>query len=232
VKSSAAGPGLFITFEGLDGTGKSTQINRLARALRKRGFTVVTTREPGGTPIGERIRSILLDSKVAGLSPQTEMALMFADRAQDVAQVIQPALRAGKIVLCDRYTDSSEAYQGFGRRLGSKRIRSMHALLCDDLWPDLTILLEGDAEHSVGRARIRNQRVALNQGGDEGRFEAEDRDFFSRVAEGFRTIAKREKNRVVVIDGRAAKDAVHKQVLKAIEARLPALRRGGASSGE
>ena len=119
--------GKFITLEGLDGTGKSTQMRMLATALRAAGHKVVETREPGGTPTGEKIRKVLLDSGTAGLSPPAEMALMFASRVQHIAEVIEPALAAGSIVLCDRFTDSTEAYQGSGRRLGSEPVRSFTA---------------------------------------------------------------------------------------------------------
>src|SRR5580704_2520526 len=125
--------GKFITFEGLDGCGKSTQLEKLAEVLRRDGLEVVTTREPGGTDIGERIRAVLLDSRTAGLDPYAEMALMFASRAQLIAQVIEPALKVGKWVLCDRYTDSTEAYQGGGRKLGRRPVLQMHKVLCHGL---------------------------------------------------------------------------------------------------
>ncbi|HEY1273061.1 MAG TPA: dTMP kinase, partial [Terriglobales bacterium] len=118
--------GKFITFEGLDGCGKSTQMEKLARWLRARGASVVTTREPGGTPTGEKIRGLLLDSATAALSPWAELALMFASRAQHIAEVIRPAMSEGKIVLCDRFTDSTEAYQGGGRKLGSDPVLTLH----------------------------------------------------------------------------------------------------------
>ena len=130
--------GKFITFEGLDGTGKSTQMRKLAETLRAAGHKVIETREPGGTATGEKIRRVLLDSKTEGLSPMAEMALMFASRAQHIAEVIQPALDRGQIVLCDRFTDSTEAYQGSGRKLGSKAVLELHRILCGDLQPDLT----------------------------------------------------------------------------------------------
>ena len=133
--------GLFITLEGLDGSGKTTQIKRLAAWLEKRGLQPVITRQPGGTLIGDRIREILLDARSTGLAPFTEMALMFADRAQAIAEVIQPALDAGKVVLCDRFTDSTEAYQGGGRELGSAVVLDLHRLICGNLQPDLTLLL-------------------------------------------------------------------------------------------
>jgi dTMP kinase len=145
--------GKFITFEGLDGTGKSTQLRKLAAVVRARGHKVVETREPGGTLTGEKIRRVLLDSGTAGLSPLAEMALMFASRAQHIAQVIEPALAAGSIVLCDRFTDSTEAYQGGGRRLGSDAVRELHRVLCGDLQPDLTILLDSNARSLPGCAK-------------------------------------------------------------------------------
>src|SRR5580658_723621 len=151
--------GLFITLEGLDGSGKTTQIKRLAAWLGRRGVEPVVMRQPGGTAIGDRIREILLDSRSCGLAPMTEMALMFADRAQAIAEIIQPALDAGKIVLCDRFTDSTEAYQGGGRQLGSESVLAFHRLVCGNLQPDLTLLLLPSLESSLVRARRRNQRV-------------------------------------------------------------------------
>src|SRR5271168_1681706 len=158
--------GYFITFEGLDGSGKTTQLRRLAAWLTAQGRTVVTLRNPGSTPLGDRIRSILLDSRsesaLGPITPLTEMALMFADRAQSITEVIQPALAAGSIVLCDRFTDSSEAYQGAGRQLGSQRILDMHAAVCNNLQPDLTILLLPPLEGALTRARRRNTRTATD----------------------------------------------------------------------
>src|ERR1017187_9115526 len=139
--------GLFITLEGLDGSGKTTQIKRLAAWMQKRGLQPVVTRQPGGTATGDRIRSLLLDSKATALAPMTETALMFADRAQAIAEVIEPALAAAQIVLCDRFTDSTEAYQGGGRELGSTAVLELHRLVCNDLQPDLTLLLRSE-EHT------------------------------------------------------------------------------------
>src|SRR5580693_550969 len=177
--------GLFITFEGLDGSGKTTQLKRLAAALTAEGHTVVTLRQPGGTALGDRIRSILLDSKseatLGPIAPLAEMALMFADRAQSITEIILPALEAGSIVLCDRYTDSSEAYQGGGRQLGSERILAMHAAACGNLQPDLTILLLPPLESSLRRARLRNLRAVKREGTDENRFERESDDFYRRI---------------------------------------------------
>src|SRR5882724_13120045 len=151
--------GKFITFEGLDGTGKSTQLRKLAATLRASGHRVVETREPGGTSTGEKVRKVLLDSATAALSPLAEMALMFASRSQHIAEVIEPALEHGSIVLCDRFTDSTEAYQGSGRKLGSHPVRELHRVLCGNLQPDLTILLDSDAASSLSRARRRNKRA-------------------------------------------------------------------------
>src|SRR5712675_2677099 len=145
--------GRFITFEGLDGSGKSTQIAKLARGLRARGVSIIITREPGGTSTGEKIRDVLLQSATSGLSPFAEMALMFASRAQHIHEVILPALAEGRVVLCDRFTDSTEAYQGGGRKLGSEPVLALHRILCHGLQPDLTILMDSDVAASVERAR-------------------------------------------------------------------------------
>ena len=150
--------GKFITFEGLDGCGKSTQLAKLALALRERGLNVLTTREPGGTAVGEKVRGILLDSHTAELSPLAEMGLMFSSRAQQIDEVILPALQTGVWVLCDRFTDSSEAYQGGGRGLGSAVVLAMHQIMCRGMQPDLTILMVSDIGDSVARARRRNLR--------------------------------------------------------------------------
>src|SRR6202451_4211359 len=150
--------GKFITFEGLDGSGKSTQLDKLARSLRAHGLSVTVTREPGGTTAGEKIREVLLHSATSGLSPLTELALMFASRAQHIHEIILPALAEGRIVLCDRFTDSTEAYQGGGRKLGSKPVRRLHEILCGNLQPDLTIMLDNDVAFSIERARRRNRK--------------------------------------------------------------------------
>jgi dTMP kinase len=154
--SSPTHRGRFITFEGLDGCGKSTQLEKLAKVLRADGFSVTVTREPGGTATGEKIRNLLLDTATAGLSPLAELALMFASRAQHMKEVIQPALAEGRIVLCDRFTDSSEAYQGGGRKIGSEPVLALHRLLFGNLQPDLTILMDSEVSASVERARRRN----------------------------------------------------------------------------
>ena len=220
--SQMARRGKFITFEGLDGTGKSTQLRKLAAVVRDAGHTVVETREPGGTLTGEKIRKVLLDSATAGLLPMAEMALMFASRAQHIAEVIEPALSQGGIVLCDRFTDSTEAYQGYGRRLGSEAVRELHHVLCGNLQPDLTILLDSDAAACVSRARLRNKRDSTSsiRGHDENRFEQETRAFFARVHEGYLAIAKREPGRVVVVDARGTPGQTHERIVEVVRRKL------------
>ncbi len=212
--------GVFITLEGLDGSGKTTQIKRLAAWLAKRGQEPVLLRQPGGTPTGDRIRQILLDSRSSGVAPMTEMALMFADRAQAIAEVIQPALDACRIVVCDRFTDSTEAYQGGGRELGSQIVLDMHRMVCGGLQPDLTLLLLPSLQASLARARRRNDRVQSETGASEGRFEAEKDAFFRRVWEKYREIAARDSNRVVPIEGDLTIDEVHEQIVEAVAERL------------
>ncbi len=215
--------GKFITFEGLDGTGKSTQIQKLAKALRARGQSVVVTREPGGTGTGEKIRHVILDSATTGLSPMAEMALMFASRAQHIHEIILPALAQGKIVLCDRFTDSTEAYQGSGRKLGSKPVLELHRILCEDLQPDLTILMDSDVATSVERARRRNSAKSATVGRshkDENRFEQENRAFFGRVRNGYLAISRREPGRVVVLDARGTPSQTHAKIIDVVQRRF------------
>ncbi len=215
--------GLFITLEGLDGSGKTTQISRLAAWLKKRGHAPLVTRQPGGTATGDRIRELVLDSRSAGLAPMAEMALMFADRAQAIAEAIQPALDAGRLVLCDRFTDSTEAYQGGGRELGSAVVLELHRLVCSNLQPDLTLLLLPSLEASLERARRRNKRAADESRPDEGRFEQEQDAFYSRVWQKYREIAIREPERVVLIEGDLTIDEVHEQIVEAVAERLAVL---------
>jgi dTMP kinase len=215
--------GLFITFEGLDGSGKTTQIKRLAAWMQKRGISPVVTRQPGGTATGDRIRALLLDSGSTAVAPMTEMALMFADRAQAIAEVIEPALVAGKIVLCDRFTDSTEAYQGGGRSLGSELVLDLHRIVCGNLQPDLTLLLLPSLERSLERARRRNERQIEQQGADENRFEQEQEAFFRRVWQAYRDIAAREPDRVVLVEGNLTIEEVHEQVVETVAERLVAI---------
>ncbi len=218
--------GKFITIEGLDGCGKSTQLSRLAEVLRKEAVEVVVTREPGGTDIGERIRAVLLDSGTAGLSSWAELALMFASRAQHIDELILPALSAGKWVLCDRFTDSSEAYQGGGRKLGSEPILELHRVLCRGLQPDLTVLMDSEVAASVARARRRNQeriRRVADSGiteTDENRFEQESRAFFERVKNKYLEIARREPGRVFMVDARRPAEVVFPEIWAEVRRRL------------
>jgi len=208
--------GKLISFEGMDGSGKSTQIALLASELRRFGISVVLTREPGGTPLGETIRALLLDLNNRGIHPTAELALMFASRAQLVAKVIEPALRRGEWVLCDRFVDFSEAYQGGGRQLGSEIVLVMHQALLGGLTPDLTILLDHDIAESVPRARTRS---ITTEGKENRRLENESRLFFKRVQQTFRQIAARDKERVFVTDAMGPIDVIHDEIVSEV-ARL------------
>lgn len=216
----AARRGIFITIEGLDGCGKSTQLERLAHVLRHQGLDVVVTREPGGTETGEKIRGLLLASGTADLAPMAELALMFASRAQHLKEVILPALSQGKIVLCDRFTDSTEAYQGGGRKLGSEPVLALHRILCAGIQPELTIFMDSDPNASIERARRRNATRSNTAQTDENRFEQESRAFFGRVRGAYLAIAQREPQRVVVVDARHSADDTHSKIVSLVQARL------------
>ena len=213
----------FITFEGLDGCGKTTQLEKLADVLRARAFAVTVTREPGGTPTGEKIRQLLLDTNTSALAPLSELALMFASRAQHIKEVIQPALSQGRVVLCDRFTDSTEAYQGGGRKLGSEPVLELHHILCGDLQPDLTILMDSDVAASVERARRRNKAKSAGRSStesDENRFEQESRAFFGRVRSTYLAIAAREPDRVALVDARGTPEETHRRIMEIVQQRL------------
>ena len=214
--------GKFITIEGLDGCGKSTQLEKLAKVLRRDGFSVVVTREPGGTAMGEKIRKVVLDTGTANLSPMAELALMFASRAQHIKEVILPGMAEGKVVLCDRFTDSTEAYQGGGRKLGSDPVLALHRILCANLQPDLTILMDSDITASVERARRRNQRSSGNKraDSDENRFEQESRAFFGRVRNAYLDIARRESQRVALVNARGSAAETHAQIVALVRRKF------------
>lgn len=212
--------GKFITFEGLDGVGKSTQIENLARWLSERGIDAVITPEPGGTALGQKLRTVLLSSRTSGLSPLAELALLFADRAQHIDELILPALHRGQWVLCDRFTDSSVAYQGGGRELGSAMVWQLHKILCRDLQPDLTILMLSNPAASVARARRRNLKRSRRSRDDENRFEQENRAFYQRVHDAYLAIAERDPQRVVKVDAKEPVAKVCKKIVGIVEERL------------
>ncbi len=219
--------GVFITLEGLDGSGKTSQLKRLVPWLEARGHTVTTLRQPGGTALGDRIRGILLDSQseaaLGPIAPLAELALMFADRAQSLAEVVQPAIARGEIVLCDRYTDSSEAYQGGGRGLGAERVLAVHAAVCNSVQPDLTILLLPDLATSLTRARRRNTRHVEQFGTDENRFEREDDAFYGRIHAAYEAIAARDPARVAAIRSNGSLDEIEMRVRDVVQQRLEML---------
>jgi dTMP kinase len=204
--------GRFITFEGIDGCGKTTQFRLLAQALRERGEDVVETVEPGGTAIGQQIRKILLDPASGEIQPRTELLLYFASRAQNVDRVIRPALDSGRIVLCDRFTDSTLVYQGCGRGLDTDVVRDLDRIACRGLKPDVTILIDVDLETSLMRARRRNERV----GPLESRIDEESAAFHERVRLGYLALAETEPERIVVIDGRASIVEVAQRIREAL----------------
>jgi dTMP kinase len=191
--------GLFITFEGTEGSGKSTQISLLAERLRGQGYSVRTLREPGGTPIGEEIRHTLKHSAANhAMTAEAELLLMNASRAQLVREVIRPALAAGEIVLCDRFYDSTTAYQGYGRELDLKLVRAIIDIAVGSTRPDLTLLL--NVPHDIREQRRLARQPTLPLHLQRDRFEEADRDFFERVAKGYQALAAAEPQRVRVVD--------------------------------
>ncbi len=189
---------MFITLEGIEGSGKTTQIGRLVEFLEDRGIECVTTRQPGGTLIGENIRSILLDPANSALAPMTELLLYMADRSQHIYELIRPCLKAGKAVICDRYFDATVVYQGFARGLNIELIQQLHQILFDDLKPDVTLLL--DLAPEVGLQRAWQQLNAGQRSGVESRFEAETVAFHEKVRAGYLELARLEPDRFRIID--------------------------------
>ena len=189
--------GKFITFEGIDGSGKSTQMALLAARLRTEGRDVFETVEPGGTAVGQQIRRILLDSANQDLRPTAELLLYFASRAQNVEQCILPALQAGKIVLCDRFTDSTLAYQGYARGIGADTVLALDRIACQGLTPDLTLLIDVDVETGLDRMRQRNVIGTTN----ETRIDDESQEFHRKVRDAYLGIARQHADRFRVIDG-------------------------------
>jgi dTMP kinase len=197
---------MFITLEGIEGSGKTTQIGRLVEFLEDRGIECVTTRQPGGTLIGENIRSILLDPANSALEPLAELLLYMADRAQHINALIRPALKDGKTVVCDRYFDATLVYQGFARGLSIELIGQLHQLLFDNLKPDVTLLL--DLAPQVGLERAWQQLNTGQRSGDESRFEAETVAFHEKVRAGYLELARLEPDRFRIVDAAQSQDQV------------------------
>lgn len=208
--------GFFLTFEGIEGCGKTTQAARLKAALEKTGKTVVLTREPGGTTIGTKIRELLLDPTTKGLAPLAELLLYEADRAQHVAETIRPALEAGKVVICDRFADASTAYQGAARGLAHATVEELNAIATGGLEPHLTLLLDVPPKVSVERARER----AVKAGGRPDRFEREDFPFHEAVRDGYLEIAARRPDRFVRVDAERAAELVERDILEIVLSRI------------
>ncbi len=201
---------LFITLEGPEGAGKSTQAKLLARRLRREGYDTLLTREPGGTRIGRRIREVLLSPDHRGMCPESELGLYFSDRAQHLREVVFPALRAGKLVVSDRFTDSTLAYQGYGRGLSLELIRRLDRIMTGSFRPDLTVLLDLAAEVGLSRARRRNRKSESHR--KEGRFEIEALAFHERVRRGYVALARRERKRFVLVPAEGSPARVHEAV--------------------
>lgn len=208
--------GLLITFEGTEGCGKSTQVERLAARLQKLGKRVVVTREPGGTPIGEQIRHLLkFAPEGVGMTAQTELLLFEASRAQLVREVIQPQLTGGGIVICDRFFDSTTAYQGAARKLPSEIVEQLNRFVVGDSIPDMTFVINVD----VGTARSRLLRRVRPVSAPD-RMESEPTEFYERVAEAYRELAARESHRVILIDGSPAPDTIEQEIWHIVQSKL------------
>ncbi len=209
--------GPFITFEGIEGSGKSTQIALLANYLSTLGKSVTLTREPGGTSIGDQIRKILLDPANTSLDPKAELLLYAAGRAQHLAAVIVPGRSAGWIVLCDRFSDATLAYQGYGRGLDFGLIKSLDRIVTDDIRPDLTILLDIDAATGLARARGRNSRGGLEA---EARFENEHLSFHERVRQGYLVLASQEPDRFRIVDASPDPEVIQNELRNLVDELL------------
>lgn len=205
--------GALITFEGLDGCGKTSQLELEAERLRRLSHAVIATKEPGGTSAGRRIRDIVLNGANGPLSPAAELALMFAARAQHLEEVIRPAIRAGRVVLCDRFTDSTIAYQGYGRGVALEQIEALDKILCHGLRPDLTLLLDITPEAAALRTAKRNRASHV----PNTRFEEEGLEFFQRVRQGYMAIAKREPERVRIIEASRSIPEVEQSIAEFVD---------------
>lgn len=203
--------GFFITLEGIEGCGKSTQAKRLAAHLRSDGYRIVETREPGGTPFAECIRALLLDSASEPIAPECEAHLICASRSQHVARIIRPALRKGAVVLCDRFSDSTMAYQGYGRQLDLKNLETLNRIATGTVAPDLTLLL--DLPVSIGLARRRRERY-------RNRLDREPRGFYERVRNGYLQLAARHPRRIKIIDANPDPEAVEEEIARVVKGFL------------
>ena len=210
---------MFITFEGPEGSGKSTQIQRVGAWFREHGNACIVTKEPGGTPISDRIRAILLDSAATGMNAMTELLLYAASRRQHVVEVIEPARARQQLVLCDRYTDATLAYQGYGRLLDLDRLQTLNQWATDGLQPDLTLLFDLDEATGLARAHARNAGMDV----DEGRFELEDLRFHRRVREGYRSLAAAEPARFAIVDADGSIEDVFARTMETLRQRAPQL---------
>lgn len=205
--------GCFITFEGIEGAGKTTQIKKLRRRIEELGRKALVTREPGGPPLSEGIRELLLSPAYRNMDPVAELLLYLASRAQHVRETIAPAVAAGEVVLCDRFGESTIAYQGAGRGLEERVVRELHALASGGLTPDLTIVLDVRAEEGLQRARRRGAR---------DRIELESIEFHERVRQGYLRLAQSEPERILVVDGEAEPDAIAGTIWRAASKRIAA----------
>ena len=203
----------FLTVEGIEGVGKSTQVARLSQALSERGIAHVVTREPGGTPLAERIRDIVLNSRGEAVPPMAELLLMFAARAVHLSNHVEPNLRAGRWVVCDRFIDATYAYQGGGRRLSLDDIRRLESMVLGARRPDLTVLLDAPVPQALQRARQRNAGTAAD------RFESERTEFFERVRAAYLARAAAEPMRIETVDAAQSVDDVAARIFRLLEAR-------------
>jgi len=205
--------GRFVTFEGIEGVGKTTQVARLSSVLNSRGIAHVVTREPGGTPLAESIRQVVLTAREERLPPTAELLLMFAARSVHLANHIEPNLQAGRWVICDRFTDASYAYQGGGRQLSAEPIRELERMVQGTRRPDLTILLDAPVERALARAAARNAGSAVD------RFESERSEFFDRVRKAYLARAAAEPDRIALVDATRSIDEVNARILDELKVR-------------
>ncbi len=212
--------GFFLAVEGIEGSGKTTQVARLEQRIRSGGGNVIVTKEPGGTATGNRIRAILLDPQEEGMDPLTELFLYAASRRQHVVELIRPALERGAVVLCDRFTDATLAYQGFGRLLDLDRLRQLNDWATDGIRPTLTLILDLPESVGLDRAKERNAAEDLQR---ESRLEGEDLRFHRRVREGYLTLAEARPDRYAVVDASGSADEVFERLVQTLESRAPRL---------